>query len=178
MIAGDGCETHATVIRSVWPTTSRPAAIPTDRCVRYVASGRAALHLSAPVAADRRTITPKTCARPATNGSENMAMASADVCDYDRIETTHRRALGPWQAAEKRGRLGWVPLATEESLMRGRPNPRRSMLAIADLEERVPRVHPLRRLRRWPTRARNGCRRSSAACTPRWAGPRYRPSGF
>ena len=26
---------------------------------------------------------------------------------------------------------------------------------------------------RWPTRSRNGCRRSSTACTPRWAGPRY-----
>ncbi len=31
--------------------------------------------------------------------------------------------------------------------MRGRPNPQRSMLAIVDLEERVPRDHPLRRIK-------------------------------
>lgn len=93
--AGGGCETRATVIRSVWPTTSKPAAIPTGRCARYAASGRATLHLSAPVAIGRRTTTPKTCARPATNGSENMAIASTGICDHDRIEIAHRRALGP-----------------------------------------------------------------------------------
>ncbi|MXZ24447.1 MAG: IS5 family transposase [Caldilineaceae bacterium SB0665_bin_21] len=31
--------------------------------------------------------------------------------------------------------------------MRGRPNPQRSMLAIVDLEERIPRDHPLRRIK-------------------------------
>lgn len=93
--AEGGCETHATVIRSVWATTSRPSAILTDRCVRYAASGRAALHFSVLVATGRRTITPKTCARPATNGSENMAIASTGICDHDRIESAHRRALGP-----------------------------------------------------------------------------------
>ena len=31
--------------------------------------------------------------------------------------------------------------------MRGRPNPQRSMLAIVDLEERVPQDHPLRRIK-------------------------------
>ncbi len=31
--------------------------------------------------------------------------------------------------------------------MRGRPNPQRSMLAIVDLEERVPKDHPLRRIK-------------------------------
>ena len=31
--------------------------------------------------------------------------------------------------------------------MRGRPNPQRSMLAIVDLEERVSRDHPLRRIK-------------------------------
>ena len=38
-------------------------------------------------------------------------------------------------------------MATEEFLMRGRPNPQRSMLAIEDLEERIPRDHPLRRIK-------------------------------
>lgn len=36
------------------------------------------------------------------------------------------------------------PLATKESLMSGRPNPQRSVLASVDLEERVPRDYPLR----------------------------------
>ena len=40
-----------------------------------------------------------------------------------------------------------MPLATEEFPIRGRPNPQRSMLAIVDLEERVPRDHPLRRIK-------------------------------
>lgn len=31
--------------------------------------------------------------------------------------------------------------------MRGRPNPQRSMLAIANLEERVPQDHPRRRIK-------------------------------
>ena len=31
--------------------------------------------------------------------------------------------------------------------MRGRPNPQRSMLAIVDLEERIPQDHPLRRIK-------------------------------
>ena len=31
--------------------------------------------------------------------------------------------------------------------MRGRPNPQRSMLAIVDLEERVPQDHPLQRIK-------------------------------
>ena len=31
--------------------------------------------------------------------------------------------------------------------MRGRPNPQRSMLAIVDLEERIPRDHPLRQIK-------------------------------
>ena len=38
-------------------------------------------------------------------------------------------------------------MATKEFLMRGGPNPQRSMLAIVDLEERVPRDHPLRRIK-------------------------------
>ena len=37
-------------------------------------------------------------------------------------------------------------MATGASLIRGRPNPQRSLPAIADLEERVLRDHPLRRL--------------------------------
>ena len=31
--------------------------------------------------------------------------------------------------------------------MRGRPNPQRSMLAIVDLEERIPQDHPLCRIK-------------------------------
>ena len=31
--------------------------------------------------------------------------------------------------------------------MRGRPNPQRSMLAIVDLEERIPQDHPLQRIK-------------------------------
>ena len=40
--------------------------------------------------------------------------------------------------------------------MRGRPNPQRSMMAIVDLEERVPQDHPLRCLSR--TTIRVTCR--------------------
>ena len=38
-------------------------------------------------------------------------------------------------------------MATEEFLMRGRPNPQRSLLDIVDLEERVSQDHPLRRIK-------------------------------
>ncbi len=36
-------------------------------------------------------------------------------------------------------------MATGEPLIRGRPTPQHSLLVIVDLEERVPRSHPLRR---------------------------------
>ena len=58
--------------------------------------------------------------------------------------------------------------------MRGRPNPQRSMLAIVDLEERVPRDHPLRRIKEVADAA---LARLLPACTRVWAGPRSRPSG-
>jgi len=38
-------------------------------------------------------------------------------------------------------------LATEEFLMRSCPNPQRSLLVIVDLEERVLRDHPWRRIK-------------------------------
>ena len=62
-----------------------------------------------------------------------------------------------------------VPLATEEFLMRGRPNPQRSMLAIVDLEERIPQDHPLRRIKEWPMRPWHGCHRCSTAILRVWA---------
>ncbi|MYC64338.1 MAG: transposase [Caldilineaceae bacterium SB0661_bin_34] len=37
-------------------------------------------------------------------------------------------------------------MATKEFLMRGGPNPQRSMLVIVDLKEQFPRDHPLRRI--------------------------------
>ena len=38
-------------------------------------------------------------------------------------------------------------MKTEEALMRGRPHPQRRLLAIVKLEERVPKDHPLRRIK-------------------------------
>ena len=61
--------------------------------------------------------------------------------------------------------------------MRGRPNAPRTILAIVDPGSGCRRTIPCDGSRRWPTRLWRVCRRRSTACTPRWAGPRYRPSG-
>ena len=61
--------------------------------------------------------------------------------------------------------------------MRGRPNAQRTILAIVDPGSGCRRTIPCDGSRRWPTWPWRVCRRRSTACTPRWVGPWYRPSG-
>lgn len=66
---------------------------------------------------------------------------------------------------------------TEVERMRGRHDPQVSMPAFIDPEERVPRDHPLRVIKRLADAARPGCRTPSTPCTPRASGRPSRPSG-
>ena len=58
--------------------------------------------------------------------------------------------------------------------MRGRRDPQVTMLAFVDLEERVPKDHPLRTIKTVADKALERLSVSSTGCTRRWAGLRYR----
>ena len=56
--------------------------------------------------------------------------------------------------------------------MRGRHEEQEVMLAYVNLEERVPKDHPLRAIKAVATRRWDVSHPSSTGCTPRWAGHR------
>ena len=53
--------------------------------------------------------------------------------------------------------------------MRGRRDPQATMLAFVDMEERVPKDHPIRSIKAVADEAWSVCRQSSIGCTRRWA---------
>ena len=65
----------------------------------------------------------------------------------------------------------------EESLMRSRPNPQRSMLAIVDMEERVSQDHPLWRIKEVADAALAWLSPTFDRMYVRGEGPRCRQSG-
>ena len=60
--------------------------------------------------------------------------------------------------------------------MRGEERQQRSMLMVLNLEQRVPRDHPLRRIMQLAETVLQGCPQASTGCTARPAGRRFRPS--
>ena len=60
--------------------------------------------------------------------------------------------------------------------MRGRLDPQTTMLAFVDLEERVPKGHPLRTIKTIADEALDRLSPEFDRCTRRWAGRRCRRS--
>ncbi len=61
--------------------------------------------------------------------------------------------------------------------MRGEDGRQRAILVVINPEQRVPKGHPLRRIKAAAAWRWRSFRRCSMRCTARWDGRRFRPSG-